>query len=115
MFLPQPAPGHPVVVDAEPCSGAAETDEHLVGDENDVMAGAQLPDLSQITSRRHDDAGAACHRFHHQRGDGRRAFEKDHLGELRERSLILFLGCARPERRAVLEWAEKWTAPAARV
>lgn len=32
--------GHAVVVNAEPGAGAAEPDEHLVGDENDAMPGA---------------------------------------------------------------------------
>jgi hypothetical protein len=95
------------VVDAEPCPGAAEADQHLVGDEDDAMTGAQVPDSPQIAGRRHDDPRAAGHRFQDQRGDGRRAFEKDHLLEMSQRPLALLLGRARPERRAVQEGAEE--------
>ena len=99
--------GNPVVVDAEPRSGAAEADEHLVGDEDDAMTGAQVPDPAQIAGRRHDDPRAAGHRFQDQRGDSRRALQKDHLLEMRERPLALLLGRARPEHRAVQERAEE--------
>ena len=99
--------GDPVVVDGEPCSGAAEPDQHLVGDQDDAMTSAQLPDAPQIASRRHDDPGAAGHGFQDQCRDGRRTFQQHHLLEMRERPLALFLGCARPERRAVQEGAEE--------
>ena len=42
---------HALVVDREPGPGSAEPDQHLVGDQQDAMAGAQLPHPAQVPGR----------------------------------------------------------------
>ena len=106
---------HALVVDGEPGSGATEADQHLVGDVHDVVAAAQIAHLAQVAGWWDDHARAADHRFQDQSGDRRRSLEQDHLLEMFERPLALFLGGLEPNTERYRKGPKKRTAPAAPV
>ena len=93
------------MVDGEPLSGPAEAGHHLVGDEHDAVAVADLPHAGHVAGRGHHDAGGAGHRFQDDRGDRRRALVGDEALEVVQGALGLLLLVLGVERRAVQERA----------
>ena len=58
------------VLDREEAAGAAEAGLHLVGDEDDAVAVADLAHACDELGRRDDEAALALHRLEDDRGDG---------------------------------------------
>ena len=86
------------IVDTEPLPGAAEAGHHLVGDEDDAVAVADLPHARHIAGRGHHDAGGAGNRFQDDRGDRCRALVGDESLEVVQCALgllVLIVGVKR--------------------
>ena len=93
------------VVDTEPLSGPPESGHHLVGDEDDAVAVADLPDSCPVPGRRNHDAGGARHRFQDQCGERRRALVRDEAIEVFQCALRLLLIGVGVERGPIQERA----------
>ena len=59
-----------VVLQPEPAAGAAEAGDHIVGDEQHVVARADLTDAREVVRGRDDDAAGPLDRLGDERGDG---------------------------------------------
>ena len=93
------------MVNTEPLSGAAEARHHLVGDENDAVAVADIAHPGHIAGRWDHDARGAWHRFQDQRREGRRALVGDEAFEVVQRTLGFLLFVVGIKRRTVEEWS----------
>ena len=71
-----------VVLQPEPAAGAAEAGDHFVGDQQHVVARADLADAREVVGGRDDDAAGALDRLGDERGDGVGALAQDRLFEL---------------------------------
>ena len=89
------------VVDGEPLAAAAEAGHDLVGDHHDAELVAQPANPGEVARRRHQDAVGADHRLQDDRGDRRRALERDQVAQVCQRALGLLLRRGGVERRAV--------------
>ena len=67
------------MVHREPFAGAAESGHHFVGDQQDAVLVAELPQPLQITVRWHEDPVSTGNRFQNNCRDGLRAFEFEDL------------------------------------
>ena len=88
-------------LDREPLAAAPEAGHHLVGDEHDAVAVAEVTHALQVAGRRHEDAVGAHDRLEDDRRDRVRTLEHHDLVEVRERPLALLGLGRRVERRAV--------------
>ena len=79
------------VLAAEPLAGAAETADHLVGDQQDPVLAADALDLRPVGRRRHDHAARALHRLADEGGDALRADLLDLLREPARGAQAVFL------------------------
>ena len=70
-----------VVLQPEPAAGAAEAGDHFVGDEQHVVARADLADAREVVRGRDDDAAGALDRLGDERGDRIGAFAQDGVFE----------------------------------
>src|SRR5699024_3681027 len=93
---------HVPVVDGEPASGASEPGHHLVGDEDDPVAGRQLAHAYEVSGRRGVDPGGARNGLEDEGGDVVRALKGDHVLEVGQRPLRLLRLRGRGEVRTVL-------------
>ena len=84
---------HAPVLDREPAAGAAEAAHHLVADEQDAVAVADLAHALHVAVGRDQDAVGADHRLHDEGGDVGAALVADH---------VLDLGQGRRHRLGVL-------------
>ncbi len=89
------------VVDGEPLPAAAEPAHHLVGDQQDAVLVADLPDALEVARRRHQDAVGADHRLEDDRGDRAWALDHDRVAQVLQRTRALLLLVAGVERRPV--------------
>ena len=98
--------GHHVeVVDGEPLAGPAEAGHHLVGDEHDAVAVADLPDPGHVTGWGDHDARGARHRLEDDGRDRVRPLVLDQPIQVVQRPLGLLLLGLGVERRPVQERA----------
>ena len=74
--------GHVPVVDGEPFAAAPEAGHDLVADHHDAVLVAQVPHALEVAGRRHQDAVGADDGLEHDGGDGVRALDHDHIGEV---------------------------------
>ena len=88
-------------LDREPFAAAPEAGHHLVGDEHDAVAVAEVTHALEVAGRRHEDAVGADDRLEDHRGDRVRTLEHHDLVEVRQRPLALLGLGRRVERRAV--------------
>ena len=72
------------MVDGEPLAGAPEAAHHLVSDQQDAVAVAQLAHAWQIAFGRDDDAVGAGHALQQDGGDRLRSFVLDDLFQVVE-------------------------------
>jgi hypothetical protein len=92
---------HAPPVDREPLAAPGEPAHHLVADEQHAVPVAQLAHPGEVAVGRHQDAVGAHDGLQHDRGDRVRAFEREHLFEVRECPLALLLGVLGVERGAI--------------
>jgi hypothetical protein len=72
----------PPVLQPEPAPGASEAGDHVVADEEHVVAVADLPDPAEVALRRDDHPSApSLHRLGDEGGHGLRALSEDGLLE----------------------------------
>ena len=74
------------VLDREPLAAAAEPGHHLVGDQHDAVAVAEIPHALQVSGRWHEDPVRAHDRFEDHRRDVVWPLEHHHFVEVGQRA-----------------------------
>ena len=78
------------VIDGEPATSAPEAGHHLVSNEEDAVAVADLPHALQIAIRRNEETVGSHHGLHDERGDVRAALVADDVLQLAQADVQRF-------------------------
>ena len=89
------------LVDREPLTATAEAGHHFVAHHDDAVLGAQITHTLQVALGRHQNAIRADDGFEPDHCHGVRTFHHQHIFEVLQRALTLFLFIRRVECRAI--------------